>query len=311
MIQLDGAVGKRAGDANCPGPPRRRGGAAVCAASASCAGGVSSVRMRFPRFPSVPLRTPGPRAPRALHCAPMQRAATCALGRGPLRVQPSVSRSGQNAHLPGVGGARGLRHHGERARIPRRHGRPERVVVRDPYEPWRAPLGFIIPANGRFTETSVPTLLSATGLAVSLRASDTRVPSWGGEILVRVDVLAPAPEETSRWGGDIAFVLDGRGEDCARLPRRRCGQLGARDRIVVVDSSRGRILVPMMPASHRALILAALERRSRRRGSAARRTRPWARRSPGLTQATERRVVVRSADPAGNEEGQARDWVHG
>src|ERR1700679_3702496 len=69
---------------------------------------------------------------------------------------------------------------------------PKRVVVRDPYEPWRAPLGFILPASGRFTRTSAPTIVSTPGLTVVLRPSDTRVPSWGGEMLVRVDVLAPA-----------------------------------------------------------------------------------------------------------------------
>src|SRR5450755_4080505 len=62
---------------------------------------------------------------------------------------------------------------------------PKRVVVRDPYEPWRAPIGFLVPANGRFTKTSSPTLVATNGLAIVLRPSDTRVPAWGGEMLVR------------------------------------------------------------------------------------------------------------------------------
>src|ERR1700759_3268576 len=90
---------------------------------------------------------------------------------------------------------------------------PERVTVRDPYEPWRAPLGFILPADGRFTKTSVPTLVATRGLGVSLRPSDTRVPSWGGEMFVRVDVLAPAAEGSARWGEDVAIVIDGRDAD--------------------------------------------------------------------------------------------------
>src|SRR5690606_18073430 len=73
---------------------------------------------------------------------------------------------------------------------------PAPIVVRDPNEPWRAPIGFIVPRDGRFTEASRPTVLATSGLAVALRASDTRVPSWGGEVLVRVDVIAPAAEGT-------------------------------------------------------------------------------------------------------------------
>src|SRR3984957_8718572 len=137
---------------------------------------------------------------------------------------------------------------------------PERVVVRDPYEPWRAPLGFLVPANGRFTKTSVPTLVATTGLAVSLRPSDTRVPSWGGEMLVRIDVIAPAAAGTARWGEDVGIILDGRGEDSRALCEVALAQLGARDRVVVVDTAGARVVVPMMPASHRSLIMAAIEK---------------------------------------------------
>jgi hypothetical protein len=189
---------------------------------------------------------------------------------------------------------------------------PERVVVRDPYEPWRAPLGFLVPANGRFTKTSVPTLVATTGLAVSLRPSDTRVPSWGGEMLVRVDVLVPAAAGTARWGGDVAFVLDGRSDDLRALAEAAIDQLGGRDRVEVVDSSTGRIVVPAMPASHRSLVLAAIER------VLASPAHPGADRAKavetalaGLTRGTERRVLVLSADPAGNDEGPAHEWVQG
>ena len=128
---------------------------------------------------------------------------------------------------------------------------PARVVPRDPYEPWRAPVGFIVPASGRFTKTSSPTLLATSGLAISLRPSDTRVPSWGGEILVRIDVIAPAAAGAARWGEDVAIVLDGRGEDTRALCEAALAQLGARDRVVVVDSAGARVVVPVMPASHR------------------------------------------------------------
>lgn len=138
---------------------------------------------------------------------------------------------------------------------------PKRIVVRDPYEPWRAPLGFLLPANGRFTKTSVPTLVATNGLAIVLRPSDTRVPSWGGEMLVRVDVLAPAAPGTARWGEDVAIVLDGRGEDTRALAEAALSRLGGRDRVVVTDSVGARVVVPPMPASNRSLILAAIEQR--------------------------------------------------
>jgi len=138
---------------------------------------------------------------------------------------------------------------------------PKRVVVRDPYEPWRAPIGFLVPANGRFTRTSSPTVVATNGLGIVLRPSDTRVPSWGGEMLVRVDVLAPAAPGTARWGEDVAIVLDGRGEDTRALAETALARLGGRDRVVVTDAAGARVVVPPMPASNRSLILAAIERR--------------------------------------------------
>jgi hypothetical protein len=170
---------------------------------------------------------------------------------------------------------------------------PAPVVSRDPYAPWRAPVGFIVPASGRFTRTSQPTILSTPGLSISLRPSDTRVPSWGGEILVRVDVLAPAAKGAARWGEDVAIVLDGRGPDSPALCDAVLSQLGERDRVVVVDTSGAQIFVPTMPASHRSLILAAIERRLVKPPRAAR-DRAGAVRAALLatTSATYRRVVV-------------------
>jgi hypothetical protein len=137
---------------------------------------------------------------------------------------------------------------------------PQRVVSRDPHEPWRAPVGFILPANGRFTETSRPTIVATTGLAFVLRPSDTRVPVWGGEVLVRVDVLAPAAEGMARDGENVALVLDGQGRDTLRLVDAVLAQLGSRDRLTVVDVASGRVVVPNVPASHRSLALAATRR---------------------------------------------------
>ncbi len=137
---------------------------------------------------------------------------------------------------------------------------PARVVVRDPSEPWRAPVGFILPQSGRFTRTSSPTQVSTEGLNIVLRPSDTRVPSWGGEVLVRIDVIAPAEEGTARFGENVSLVVED-GADLMRLSDVALGQLSARDRVVIIDARGGRTIVPPMPATHRSMILAALAKR--------------------------------------------------
>ena len=152
---------------------------------------------------------------------------------------------------------------------------PQRVVTRDASEPWRAPIGFILPQSGRFTRASRPTLVAlprcgeacgeaqnaASGLAIALRPSDTRVPSWGGEVLVRIDVIAPAAEGTARFGENVALIVDGSGEDTVALADVALGQLAARDRITVIDARGPRVIVPMMPASHRSMARAAIAKR--------------------------------------------------
>jgi hypothetical protein len=135
---------------------------------------------------------------------------------------------------------------------------PQAVVRRSPDEPWRAPIGFILPRSGRFTQTARPTVLATTGLAIVLRPSDTRVPAWGGEVLVRVDVIAPAAEGTARWGENVALVVDGAGEDTLELVDAALAQLAGRDRVTILDARGARVLVPLMPASHRSMAVAAL-----------------------------------------------------
>lgn len=135
---------------------------------------------------------------------------------------------------------------------------PVPVVHRTADEPWRAPMGFILPKDGRFTKTSSPTVLTTPGLSIVLRPSDTRVPAWGGEVLVRVDVIAPAAEGTARWGENVAIVIDGEAEDIPDLADTALGQLAGRDRVTILDARGARVVVPSMPASHRSMAIAAL-----------------------------------------------------
>jgi hypothetical protein len=137
---------------------------------------------------------------------------------------------------------------------------PQRIVHGTTDDPWRAPVGFILPKSGRFTQTSKPTVMATRGLAFSLRSSDTRVPSWGGEVLVRVDVIAPAAEGTARKGEGLAIVIEGNGADTVILAEDALEQLGAWDRVAVIDASPARLLVPAIPANDRSLAEAALEK---------------------------------------------------
>ncbi len=145
--------------------------------------------------------------------------------------------------------------------------RPTPVNARDPFEPWRAPIGFILPANGRFTETSRATVIATPYLAIVLRPSDTRVPSWGGEVLVRIDLISPAPEGVARVGENVAIVLQGKGEETSEVVERILHQLAGRDRVIVFDDAGERV-VPLLPASNRSLVLAAIEKRAARRAKA-------------------------------------------
>ncbi len=150
-----------------------------------------------------------------------------------------------------------------------RISKPTPVVSRDPNEPWRAPIGFILPRDGRFVETSRPTVLATTGLGIVLRPSDTRVPSWGGEVLVRVDVLAPAAEGSARWGENVVLVIDGRGADTLRLAEAALEQLAGRDRVSIWDTAGPRLVLPFVPASNRSMALAVLEKRLTARATGA------------------------------------------
>jgi hypothetical protein len=224
-------------------------------------------------------------------------ALTAALLLAPLGCgRPFLARDGTlvlpepGAHGASVVTANGLEFHDVA-------DKPHPIVVRDPYEPWRAPVGFIVPASGRFTKTSSPTTAATAGLSITLRPSDTRVPSWGGEILVRVDVLAEATKGRARWGEDVAIVLDGRGADTRALFEAAVAQLGGRDRLVVIDAAGADVVVPAMPASNRSLAVAAAFRRlaSPPRGVGARDPAGAVRRAmAALSQGTTRRILVLS-----------------
>ena len=136
---------------------------------------------------------------------------------------------------------------------------PTRISYRSPYEPWRNPAGFIAPADGVFTHTSRATILIANGLMVSVRPSDELAPTWGGDLMLRIDVTAPST--AARTGLDAALIVDGEGPDTLGLVGVVLGQLGSDDRVMVVEARGAHVVVPWLPAAHRSLALAAIERR--------------------------------------------------
>jgi hypothetical protein len=172
---------------------------------------------------------------------------------------PVLTRDGQlqfpqkGARGAAVFGANGVEFH-DRDEIPRA------VVVRDVDEPFRTPIGFILPASGVFSQTSTPVVKTAEGIALVVRSSDTRVPTWGGEILVRVDLHAVS-NEGARAPLDAVIVLEGIGDDTPAVVEAALSRLGSKDTVTIIDAHGPRVVVPPIPATHRALALAAIAHR--------------------------------------------------
>jgi hypothetical protein len=140
---------------------------------------------------------------------------------------------------------------------------PNAVVRKSVNEPWRPATGFLLPPDGVLRRTSSPTPVQGHGLLVLIRSSDTLVPSWGGEVLLRVDALVPPgafPQARTRPTADVVIVLDGSDPHTAALADIAIDDAGERDRVAVVDSAHGRAALPALPGTHQTLLHAALER---------------------------------------------------
>jgi hypothetical protein len=219
----------------------------------------------------------------------------CILGScaGPVMTRDgSVVLEEKGAHGAGVMTSNGIEYHD-------RKDLPQRIVTRSPNDPWRAPVGFILPSSGRFVVTSRPTVMGTPGLTFAMRPSDTRVPSWGGEVFVRVDLLAPAAPGQARPEEQVAIVIDGAGPDTVRMVEAALAQLGGHDHVTVVDVRGAHIVVPTMPASHRSLVAAAVARRLESRVETPDFTGALARATSALGTAGPRLVVLLTDGAAG------------
>ena len=175
---------------------------------------------------------------------------------------PTLTRDGQLAFTPG--GARGasvITANG--VEFLDRTDIPDPVVRRSVNQPWRPATGFLLPADGIWRETSTPKAIQGPGLAVALRSSDRLVPSWGGEVLLRMDAIVPAeafPGASVRDPARLAIVIDGHTPNTAPLIAVAIENLGGRDRVTLIDSGRARTVVPMLPGTHRTLLSGAVDR---------------------------------------------------
>jgi hypothetical protein len=155
--------------------------------------------------------------------------------------------------------------------------RPAPVVRKSAFEPWRPPTGFLLPADGVLTATSKPVSIEDRGVRVVLRASDALVPSWGGEILVRLDAIVPIEAHPEAAGSlrapvRVAIVLDTDDDEAVPLVEDLLDAVGTADRVTVVDASGAIGVVPMVPGTHHALLAGAVDRRLAVRHGVARRS---------------------------------------
>ncbi len=145
---------------------------------------------------------------------------------------------------------------------------PQPIVRRSVDEPWQPSTGFLIPRDGVWRKTSTAIPVQGRGLAVMLRSSDVLIPSWGGEILVRLDALAPAaafPQAAAsvRPLEELVIVIDGPRADTTSLVSAALDDLGGADRVGLIDAGSAgvaRAVLPLVPGSHRTLVGATAER---------------------------------------------------
>jgi hypothetical protein len=186
----------------------------------------------------------------------------CTAGAG--CAAPRLSQDGQLVfQQAGARGASMITAHG--VEFLDRNDVPSPIIRKSVNEPWRPATGFLLPADGVWRKTSTPTPLEGHGLLVLVRTSDVLIPSWGGEILVRIDAMAPAAafpqaKASVRPPLELVVVIDGAGEGTGPLVEVAIDDVGERDRVAVVESGRGRAVMPPVAGSDRTLLHAAVER---------------------------------------------------
>lgn len=190
---------------------------------------------------------------------------------------------------------------------------PTRHIARSAFDRWRPePLG-VLPPDNLLRNTSQPVSIRAGELALTVRASDTLVPAWGGDLYLRVDLSAGSRAEQVP-PRDLVVLVDTAERDVLPRARRLAAALfetlRAADRGALVTTAEyGRVLVPLLPSSAVPLLIErthALEARGGEDLSAA-----LARAVPqlgGEVPGRIRRLVVLSGSGA-LIDSEARQWV--
>jgi hypothetical protein len=175
------------------------------------------------------------------------------------------TRDGQLVFAPGAGkGASVLTANG--VEYVDRSYHPKPVLRTSASDTWRPATGFLMPPDGVWRYVSSPVSLSVGALSLTMRASDAYVPSWGGEVLLRVDASVdagafPGAEASRRAPMRLVVVWAASEAPEPSLLEGAFAGLGEGDRVAFVDALGARVVVPPLPGAERTLVEGALRRR--------------------------------------------------
>jgi len=172
--------------------------------------------------------------------------------------------------------------------------RPSPVIRKSPYDPFRPATGFLVPSDLRWHRASQPVTFRAGPLAGTIRVSDALVPSWGGEIMLEIELSLPGGEGAMvagrrRPGGQargevasgaalgslpaspvtpdeggplrLALVVDDVSEATAGQVCEALAGLRGGDQVAIIDTRGPLLITPFLGYSHRSLIEGAFKRR--------------------------------------------------
>ena len=127
---------------------------------------------------------------------------------------------------------------------------PERHVAHSAFDDWQPPPLGVLPPDGILRNSSTPVAMQAGALALLLRASDSLVPSWGGDFYLRIDLRAGLSNEHPP-ARDIAIVIDPSDRDSLVREKRLAASLFETlrpgDRGTIITTAAGQTLVPLVP----------------------------------------------------------------
>jgi hypothetical protein len=128
------------------------------------------------------------------------------------------------------------------------------------FEPWSPAGGFLLPADGVWRRVSRPLGIALPALRIVARTSDGLVPSWGGELFLRLDATA-LRDAGGRRPVALGLVVADRTGVGTPLAYPVLEALGSDDLVAIVDADGRKVVLPAVPCTHRTLASGALARR--------------------------------------------------